>query len=409
MDRLKWAKSIGSLMLGTIIAQVISVLSSPLLTRIYGPEEFGRFGVFIAATAVLGSISAGRLELAISIPAQTRQATSIAGGARLLALLVNGLALLATLMVLGVASVTNWFSLPGWLLAIPPAALMAAWNGVFAQENLRELLFTRQSRLRVGQSTVSSLIGVLLGVGGLQRSGLFGATYASQGFVLLLHLRVGHRVLVSLPQLLAILKKYQDFPKKQVPATLIETGAGYLPIFFIAPVFGAKVAGFFFLAQTILRLPVQFLSNAVGEIFRQWLSRARSGRRNVSRGVRKMLLLLAIAALVVFGPIPFVAPTVVPLIFGDKWSGGVPYLTYFSVLCGAQFIASPLSVAFYLLGRQGLDFIVQLGTALLLAGALLSCVQTGADAETTVKAFVACYVIRYGVQIALVLRMTKEQ
>src|SRR5690606_159744 len=131
-----------------------------------------------------------------------------------------------------------------------------------------------------------------------------------QALVLLCHLKARNRILISASRLQVILRKYQDFPKKQVAATLIEAGAGYLPIFFIAPMFGVEVAGYFFLAQTILRLPVQFLSNAVGEVFRQWLSRTSSSGLGTSKSVRKILLLLVLAALVLFAPIPVAAPWV---------------------------------------------------------------------------------------------------
>ena len=53
---------------GRIIAQVVPVLLTPLLTRLYTPEDFGLFAIFVAITAVLALLANGRYNLAIILP-----------------------------------------------------------------------------------------------------------------------------------------------------------------------------------------------------------------------------------------------------------------------------------------------------------------------------------------------------
>src|ERR1044072_1064252 len=53
---------------GTTISQVIGLLCMPILTRLYGPDAFGRFGIYYAIISILGSLSTGRLELGIVLP-----------------------------------------------------------------------------------------------------------------------------------------------------------------------------------------------------------------------------------------------------------------------------------------------------------------------------------------------------
>ena len=38
---------------GTILANIIQVLSLPLLTQIYSPDAYGSFGIFISITTIL--------------------------------------------------------------------------------------------------------------------------------------------------------------------------------------------------------------------------------------------------------------------------------------------------------------------------------------------------------------------
>ena len=49
---------------GTATAQLIGILFSPLITRLYGPEAYGIQGVFMAIVAVGSSFAALSLPLA---------------------------------------------------------------------------------------------------------------------------------------------------------------------------------------------------------------------------------------------------------------------------------------------------------------------------------------------------------
>ena len=51
---LEFNKHVLILLTGTTVAQSIPVAISPLLTRIYTPEDFGLFALFVAITAIFG-------------------------------------------------------------------------------------------------------------------------------------------------------------------------------------------------------------------------------------------------------------------------------------------------------------------------------------------------------------------
>ena len=56
------------LVTGTTLAQIISVLASPLVTRLYGPEAYGLLALFNLITSIIGVIACMRYELAIMLP-----------------------------------------------------------------------------------------------------------------------------------------------------------------------------------------------------------------------------------------------------------------------------------------------------------------------------------------------------
>ena len=64
---------------GTTAAQVLSVLVTPLLSRLYGPDAFGTLALFMSVTSILGVIACMRYELAIMLPDNDADAVNVLG------------------------------------------------------------------------------------------------------------------------------------------------------------------------------------------------------------------------------------------------------------------------------------------------------------------------------------------
>ncbi len=66
--------NIAVLATGTALAQIIPLLASPILTRLYSPEAFGLFAVFIAIIMSISPAVMGSYELAIVLPKRDKTA-----------------------------------------------------------------------------------------------------------------------------------------------------------------------------------------------------------------------------------------------------------------------------------------------------------------------------------------------
>jgi O-antigen/teichoic acid export membrane protein len=64
-------------MLGTTVAQAIPIIISPILTRIYSPEEFGLLILFMSIVSILSVIVSLRYERAIIQPLDDEDAISL--------------------------------------------------------------------------------------------------------------------------------------------------------------------------------------------------------------------------------------------------------------------------------------------------------------------------------------------
>ena len=72
-------KNIILLVSGTLLAQSVSIISSPILTRIYSPEAFGELGVFTSITSIFSVFMCLRYELALVIPKEKEYALRFKG------------------------------------------------------------------------------------------------------------------------------------------------------------------------------------------------------------------------------------------------------------------------------------------------------------------------------------------
>ena len=71
-------KKIAILVTGTLVAQLITILLTPLLSRIYSPSDFGLFAIFFSTTGILSSIIGGRYEIAIVQPKKMSESMTLA-------------------------------------------------------------------------------------------------------------------------------------------------------------------------------------------------------------------------------------------------------------------------------------------------------------------------------------------
>ena len=70
-------KNVSKLALGTGIAQLITILISPVLTRLFLPEQYGIFALYVSLITILSVFSTCRYEFAIVLPKSKRRAEEL--------------------------------------------------------------------------------------------------------------------------------------------------------------------------------------------------------------------------------------------------------------------------------------------------------------------------------------------
>jgi len=128
----EFGRNVLTLMTGTTIAQAIPIAIMPILTRIYPPESFGVFALFLAITAVGASMATGQYEQAIVLPKSKKDALSIV----ILSIVITfGLSIVLLLMIIifnnQIVNLLNNSEIKSWLYFIPLSVfLVGVYNSL---------------------------------------------------------------------------------------------------------------------------------------------------------------------------------------------------------------------------------------------------------------------------------------
>ncbi len=82
-------RNIAVLVTGNVIAQILMILTSPVITRLYTPVDFGLFTIFISIVSVLIPGVSGKYEVAMVLPKDDIQGYQLFGVSVFFAIFVS--------------------------------------------------------------------------------------------------------------------------------------------------------------------------------------------------------------------------------------------------------------------------------------------------------------------------------
>ncbi|MBV8247644.1 MAG: oligosaccharide flippase family protein [Comamonas sp.] len=403
-----------TLMTGTTLAQAIPVAISPLLTRLYSPEEFGRFALYMAVTMIASVLVTGRYELAILLPRQDKDALHIAALAMVLSIAMSAVLLLVVLFFAQpIAVLLGDAALAPWLYWVPASTLLLGMYQSLNYWSNRKAQYKRLAISRTVQSGSASLAQLGSGYAGSGAVGLVGGQITGQvlatSVLARLIWREDHGLIRTLLPLrsVALAKKYIDFPKYLIVAHGFNTASGQMPVLLLSALFNTTAAGFFTLTQRVMAAPMALVAGALGDVFRQEASQAymRQGQcKAIYQKTFKRLLLISAVPFTIFF---FVAPALFAWMFGEQWRVAGEYAQILTPMAFLQFITSPLSSMFMIAEKQRLDLLWQIFLLFLVIVSFVlgKFFSNSADA---LKIFSSAYCLAYGVNGVMTYHFAKN-
>ncbi len=347
------ARQAGTLSVGTAVAQLTSVLVSLLLARLYTPAEFGEMGVFNNCAALLLIVSTGAYEYAIVRSRTLAEAHALFS---LTLCVAVGFSLLLTASFLATDAaglgekvpMPHKYMLPLYLVS---AALLQALNYFSNYTEAYRRIATSSITRSLTQAAARIALSLVP-----QVNGLIAGSVAGNAGACLSYWRKRHAIAQALRHttrqaLRRAARSYANFPKFQLPASLLNSASTNLPILIFAFFYPEREIGFLTMATALLYLPVMFISNSIGQVF---YKKAIVQTPEQTRRLAYSILLFAGAAggLVFFFLLLAGEERIFGLLLGAKWINTGRYALY---LCPWQILVlcfSPISSLFDAQDRQ---------------------------------------------------------
>jgi O-antigen/teichoic acid export membrane protein len=404
----EFGKNVLTLMTGSTLAQILPIALTPVLTRLFSPEEFGAYTFYMSIVTFLLVIAAGRYEQAIVLPKEDKDAINILALCfTILSVFVS--ILLIVFLVFGnvLADLISVDGLSSWLWLIPVTVFFGSAYKIFTFWSNRHKRFKGTSVSVVVQTTGRVAVQM---VGGLQKYNVFTAKEGIVKFFKsifskahgnpsgITHIGVGALILsftlgfflgtlvflfpflkndkvlfkeVSWKRMKEQAKIHDKFPKINSVHGVLDELKNIGVTSTILYAFNEAILGFYGMTVRVLRAPLSVIGNSFAQVFFQKAAEMHANEQNfiplIKSTVKKMLLIGAPIFLVIilFGPPLF------EFVLGEKWRVAGEYAQYLTPWLYLSFAIAPVLQVSVILNKQGQYFIISMIHNVIILGSIL--------------------------------------
>ncbi len=352
---------------GSILAQLITLIFSPIMTRLYTPDQIGEYTLLLTAVSIFGQIVALRYDVAIVTEQNEENIFPIVKLSFWLSLVLSivisaGYAISYIVAHQSITSIlfnTAFIFLLLFLTGI--TNILVSFNNryreykiitkVHVMRNLAKEVVMTAGGLLYPHSlglAISQVAGTVFGVKEQSRS----LNEKSDKFAAFKK--------ISREDCLEVAKRHKKQALFSTPA-IFANNFSYSSInIFVEALFGASVLGFYSISYRILGMPLSLISNNISKVYFEEAARQYDNNGNYRRSFLKISALLFLIAIPFVLGLMLFAPAVCAFAFGkDYYTAGV-YIRYLAPMFGIRLIVSPLTVGMQISGKQHKELLVQL-------------------------------------------------
>lgn len=351
-----------------VLSQLLALIVSPLLTRLYTQSDFGRFGIFLSYSNIAATIVLIGLADAVLAARDDRDAALLAAAAIwATAILALPVVLLTYLFIKA-----GFFGLgelgAGAVALVFLELLLLSFSSIAQLAAIRGKLFSAVSIAYLGLGAARSagqlvLGAVSAGLGGLAVGELSGRCLS----MIMMQKRAGWG-LMQLPMLeffniFRVVREYRHFPMYRLPSAVLSAIGVSAPPMVVGAKFGAEMTGLFVLTFTVLLAPAALVQKVVGDVFAGHFGDLYRSDRTAARKLFLQFSLVTmclglIASLAVY----FLAPSIFSFVFGMRWITSGRMAAALAVWIGMSIMVGPLSSVILVTNRPGAKLLFDIGT-----------------------------------------------
>lgn len=349
---------------GTALGQMLAVIATPLITRLYSPADMGLLGIFMAFAGFAGVGVAFRYDMPIASVRDDREADCLLASSLFLTIPVSMFAGL-TMYVMIKNNLLSYRLLPEWS-AIAVVFLLVL-TGVFTSLrywSVRHGLYNVLSRALIFQGIGRATVPVFCGLLQAGWIGLLLGEIISRLFGISKMMRAAWPAIrtavfpFSPDYFSSILRRNWKSPAILLPSSLIDALAVMIPLPIVSYLFGPEAAGQFFLVQRLSSLPSGLIATSVADVFHPAIANAHWNEPGQIREILvKVTRKLALISAMIYVPVTLISPFVFGFVFGEKWRTTGAYMAVLAPLSMVALVVSPVSRLLLVVDKMEIKFI----------------------------------------------------
>lgn len=356
------AKHIVILSMGVIGAQIISILTQPVITRLYSPEAFGNLSLLISLANIFLPLSTMQYHISI-VNAKKEEEFALCKLTFFLVILTT--VVFAMGLVVYVQIGGEKYEKLGSLIYI--SVIWYSMMGIvyiIESYNNRHNEYNLMTKVTFNRAVFSNITKIGLG---LLNTGIIGLTIGQTvGYIAGLKKQaqsfVGHIIQIKhteWSQVWQVAKKYSAQPLYALPGLFILQISYSALSIIINTAYSAEDSGFFALSMTILGIPLALVSNNVARVFFKNASQEYEEKENFRSTFRNTAALLILLSVMGFGILWLIAEPVFALVYGKAWIKSGTYVKLLIPMYAMRFVVTGMMHGFVISNQQRLKTILQ--------------------------------------------------
>lgn len=315
------------LVLGTGIAQLITILVSPVITRLYSPDDFGSFSFFVAVVGGFVLIATLRYELAIVYTHEEKDAVNV--------FVISSAITIAVSLFLLIAVTLLWFLYPPYrtiepflqkaFFILPVMVLFLGAANILQNWLVRQKRFRTISISKVINSFTNNGLVLVFGLAGTGVWGLLTGNFiALVLFVSYLILRVfiidrSRRAFYDPSSIKPLARRYKDLPTSNTLQAIIELLQSNGIIYLCRIFFTSSTVGLYSLSVRVLQAPLWLVGSSISQVYMKEAAETVNNKGNLRASLMKTIKFSGMLSLPIMVVLILAGPWLFSFVWGKSW------------------------------------------------------------------------------------------
>ncbi|HHE1029638.1 TPA: type 8 capsular polysaccharide synthesis protein Cap8K [Staphylococcus aureus] len=345
------------MILSSGIAQVILIITTPIITRLYSPTEFGEFTIFSNIAMILIPIINARYDLLIVNTKNDRSANILSQISFLISLLI-------LLILIPIFAISAWLY-PNFILDFIFIIIMlflVSLTNIFTNYLNKERKYKVLSLINVFRAGSMTLLQIIFGLLALGSLGLiigFSLSYIAGITLGYKTFKKHFNIVRDKEETKALFLENKNQLVYSTPSILLNSLSFSVVVFFIGILYTNTEVGIYGMAIRVLGIPVTIISLGLSKIFMQQANDYYIEHGNFRNLLLKFSSILVIVSIILYVPLYLFSEELVNILLGHSWVDAITVIKIVIPLFVIRLIVSTVSLSVIVLQKQQLELILQ--------------------------------------------------